>query len=159
MSCTAIVAVVAVLVVAPRGLVTRFFNQLYLKYPSSIWIRPLETDSMQRDHRFGNASIAGMAMLMAVMLSGAARGEDYGPGNAAAALQQLSRWRCSLNLGCPISADAYAALTGLSAATATRSTGSPGCWSALMASRATCGQRPVGMARPPSRVMSRRRWN
>src|SRR6516165_9777778 len=112
MSCTAIVAVVAVLVVAPRGLVTRFFNQLYLKYPSSIWIRPLETDSMQRDHRFGNASIAGMAMLMAVMLSGAARGEDYGPGNAAAALQQLSRWRCSLNLGCPISADAYAALTG-----------------------------------------------
>jgi len=67
---------------------------------------------MQRDHLFGNAAIGGMAMLMAVMLSGPARGEDYGPGNAAAALQQLSRWRCSLNLGCPISADAYAALTG-----------------------------------------------
>ena len=66
---------------------------------------------MQRDHLFGNAAIGGMAMLMAVMLSGPARGEDYGPGNAAAALQQLSRWRCSLNLGCPISGDAYAALT------------------------------------------------
>jgi len=50
-------------------------------------------------------------MLMAGMLSGAARGEDYGPGNAATALQQLPKWRCSLNLGCPISGDAYAALT------------------------------------------------
>jgi TPR repeat protein len=46
------------------------------------------------------------------MLSGAARREDYGPENAAAALQQLPRWRCSLNLGCPITGDAYAALTG-----------------------------------------------
>jgi TPR repeat protein len=53
-----------------------------------------------------------MAMSMAVVLSGAARGEDYGPGNAAAALQQLPGWRCSLNLGCPISQEAYAALTG-----------------------------------------------
>ena len=67
---------------------------------------------MQRDHRFGNAAIAGMAMMMAVMLTGAARGEDYGPGNAATAVQQLSKWRCSLNLGCPISGDAYSALTG-----------------------------------------------
>ena len=66
---------------------------------------------MQRDNRIGNAAIAGMAMLMAGMLSGAARGEDYGPGNAATALQQLPKWRCSLNLGCPISGDAYAALT------------------------------------------------
>ena len=49
---------------------------------------------------------------MAVILSGAACAEDYGPGNAAAALQQLPRWRCNLNLGCPISGDAYAALTG-----------------------------------------------
>ena len=67
---------------------------------------------MQRDHRFGKAAVAGMAMSMAVMLGGAARAEDYGPGNAAAALQQLTSWRCSLNLGCPISRDAYAALTG-----------------------------------------------
>jgi len=51
-------------------------------------------------------------MSIAVMIGGGARGEDYGPGNAAAALQQLSGWRCSLNLGCPISRDAYAALTG-----------------------------------------------
>src|SRR5215467_9898896 len=67
---------------------------------------------MRRDYRFEKAAVAGMVMLMAVMLSGAPRAEDYGPGNAAAALQQLSRLRCSLNLGCPISADAYAALTG-----------------------------------------------
>jgi len=66
---------------------------------------------MRRDYRFWKAAVAGMALLMAAMLGGAARGEDYGPGNAAAALQQLSRWRCSLNLGCPISGDAYAALT------------------------------------------------
>jgi TPR repeat protein len=67
---------------------------------------------MQRDHPFGNAAIAGMAMLMAVLFGSSARGEDYGPVNAAAALQQLSWWRCSLNLGCPISGDASAALTG-----------------------------------------------
>src|SRR6516164_11140923 len=35
---------------------------------------------------------------------------DHWSGNAAA-LQQLPGWRCSLNLGCPISAEAYAALT------------------------------------------------
>ena len=51
-----------------------------------------------------------MILLMTAMLGGTARGEDYGPGNAAA-LQQLPGWRCSLNLGCPISAEAYAALT------------------------------------------------
>jgi len=51
-------------------------------------------------------------MLVAGMLSGAACGEDYGPVNAARALHQLSGWRCSLNLGCPISKDAYGALTG-----------------------------------------------
>ena len=66
--------------------------------------------SMRRDHWFGNAAVAGMALLMTAMLGGTARGEDYGPGNAAA-LQQLPGWRCSLNLGCPISAEAYAALT------------------------------------------------
>jgi TPR repeat protein len=65
---------------------------------------------MRRDHRI--AAVAGMAMSMAVVLSGAARGEAYGPGTAAAALQQLPGWRCSLNLGCPISQEAYAALTG-----------------------------------------------
>jgi len=65
---------------------------------------------MRRDHWFGNAAVAGMALLMTAMLGGTARGEDYGPGNAAA-LQQLPGWRCSLNLGCPISAEAYAALT------------------------------------------------
>jgi TPR repeat protein len=67
---------------------------------------------MRRDYRFGKAAIAGMAISIAVMIGGGARGEDYGPGNAPAALQQLSGWRCSLNLGCPISRDAYAALTG-----------------------------------------------
>jgi TPR repeat protein len=67
---------------------------------------------MQRDHRFGNAAIAAMTMLMAIMLGGAARGEDYGPKNAAGALQQLPGWRCRLYLGCPISEEAYAALTG-----------------------------------------------
>jgi TPR repeat protein len=51
-------------------------------------------------------------MSMAVILVGSARGEDYAPGTAAAALQQLPGWRCSLNLGCPISQEAYAALTG-----------------------------------------------
>src|SRR5215813_4117824 len=65
---------------------------------------------MRRDNRI--AAVAGMAMSMAVMIGGAARGEDYGPGNAGAALQQLPGWRCSLNLGCPISQEAYAALTG-----------------------------------------------
>ena len=65
---------------------------------------------MQRDHRI--AAVAGMAISMAVMIGGAALGEDYGPGNAAAALQQLPGWRCSLNLGCPISQEAYTALTG-----------------------------------------------
>jgi hypothetical protein len=70
-----------------------------------------ETDWMQHDHRFGNAAIAVMTMLIAVMLGGAARGEDYGPGNAVAALQQLPGWRCRLNLGCPISEDAHGALT------------------------------------------------
>ena len=67
---------------------------------------------MRRDYRFGKAAVAGMAISIAVMIGGGARGEDYGPGNAATALQQLSGWRCSLNLGCPISRDAYAALTG-----------------------------------------------
>jgi TPR repeat protein len=67
---------------------------------------------MRRDHRFGKAAVAGMALSMTFMLGAAARGEDYGPGTAAAALQQLPGWRCSLNLGCPISGDGYAALTG-----------------------------------------------
>jgi TPR repeat protein len=52
-----------------------------------------------------------MAMSLVVMLSGVARSEDYGPGSAAAALHQLPGWRCSLNLGCPISQEAYTALT------------------------------------------------
>jgi TPR repeat protein len=46
-------------------------------------------------------------------VGGVARGEDYAPANAAAALQQLPGWRCSLNLGCPISRGAYAALTAV----------------------------------------------
>ena len=50
-------------------------------------------------------------MLMAVIPGGVARSEDYGPGSAAAALHQLPGWRCSLNLGCPISQEAYTALT------------------------------------------------
>jgi TPR repeat protein len=66
---------------------------------------------MMRYDRFGNAVIAGMVLSMSFMLGGAARGEDYGPATAAAALQQLPGWRCSLNLGCPISSDTYAALT------------------------------------------------
>src|SRR5215469_1351928 len=65
---------------------------------------------MRRDHRI--AAVAGMAMLMAVIPGGVARSEDYGPGSAAAALHQLPGWRCSLNLGCPISQEAYTALTG-----------------------------------------------
>ena len=64
---------------------------------------------MRRDHRI--AAVVGMAMSIAVILGGAARREDYGPGSAAAALHQLPGWRCSLNLGCPISQEAYTALT------------------------------------------------
>jgi TPR repeat protein len=65
---------------------------------------------MRRDHRI--AAVAAMARSMVVMRSGAASGEDYGPVNATAALQQLPGWRSRLDLGCPISSDAYAALTG-----------------------------------------------
>src|SRR5215831_8397918 len=67
---------------------------------------------MRRDYRIGKVAVAGMAMSIAVMIGGGTRGDEgYGPGNAAAALQQLSGWRCSLDLGCPISRDAFAALT------------------------------------------------
>src|SRR5215471_13430081 len=113
---------------------------------------------MRRDYRFGKAAVAGMAISIAVMIGGGARGEDYGPGNAAA-LQQLSGWRCSLNLGCPISRDAYAALTGLSPATGRRSTRSQACCSVVMAYHAKCGERLLGMARPRSRVISHRLSN
>jgi TPR repeat protein len=75
-------------------------------------IRPARDSLMRQDHRFGNTVVAGMVLWMSFMLGAAAHAEDYGPANAAAALQQLSGWRCSLNLGCPISSDAYAALTG-----------------------------------------------
>ena len=67
---------------------------------------------MQRRRGSANAALAGIAVAIALLSAGAARSADYGPETAAAALQQLPRWRCGLNLGCPISKEAYTALTG-----------------------------------------------
>jgi TPR repeat protein len=57
-------------------------------------------------------ALAAIALSIGLFAAGHARAEDYGPQNAAAALRHLPRWRCVTGLGCPISGEAYAALTG-----------------------------------------------
>jgi hypothetical protein len=69
---------------------------------------------LQHLHRLPNAALAGIALLIGLVLATAARAEeeDYGPVHAAAAFDQLPQIRCRIGLNCPISGEAYAALTG-----------------------------------------------
>jgi len=66
---------------------------------------------MQHKNRFLNTAVAGLALAVALAFAGDARAEDYGPLNAAETLRQMPVLCRTLGIGCPISADAYAALT------------------------------------------------
>jgi TPR repeat protein len=60
-----------------------------------------------------NAALAGIGLLIGLVLATAARAEDdYGPENAAAAFDHLPQMRCRIGLNCPISGEAFTALTG-----------------------------------------------
>lgn len=54
------------------------------------------------------AAVLGAALLLP---AGAAVAADYGPANAAAAMDDLPNWRCRIGVGCPLSDEAYAALS------------------------------------------------
>ena len=66
---------------------------------------------MQHRNRLLNGAVAGLALAVALAFAGDARAEDYGPLNAAETLRQMPVLCRTLGIGCPISADAYAALT------------------------------------------------
>lgn len=66
---------------------------------------------MRCRHRLAKAARAAAVLSIALLPAFAARADDYGPDHAAAALHALPGWRCAMNLGCPISGDAYTALT------------------------------------------------
>jgi TPR repeat protein len=67
---------------------------------------------MKHKNRFLNAAVAGLALAVALASAGNVHAEDYGPLNAAEALRQLPVLCRTVGIGCPISADACAALTG-----------------------------------------------
>ena len=67
---------------------------------------------MQHKNRFLNTAVAGLALAVALAFARDARAEDYGPLNAAETLRQMPVLCRTLGIGCSISADAYAALTG-----------------------------------------------
>ena len=67
---------------------------------------------MQHKNRFRNTAVAGLALAVALAFAGDARADDYGPLNAAETLRQMPVLCRTVGIGCPISAGAYAALTG-----------------------------------------------
>jgi hypothetical protein len=69
---------------------------------------------MQYRNRLLNAAVAGLALAVALAFAGNVRAEDYGPLYAAQALREMPALCRTLGLGCPISADAYAAKSTIS---------------------------------------------
>jgi TPR repeat protein len=68
---------------------------------------------LQHLHRLPNAVLFAIALSIGLALASAAHAEeDYGPEHAAAAFDQLPLLRCRIGINCPISGEAYTALSG-----------------------------------------------
>lgn len=69
---------------------------------------------MQHIHRWPCAALAGIAFAAVLFLAGGTQAaeDDFGPEHAAAAFDHLPQVRCRTGFGCPISGEAFNALSG-----------------------------------------------